>query len=213
MEYQVCLKNSDCRDTLSAYGDVSPTIDIIDLSSNSDRIMEAVGYYVDKHMAYVSDSGIENEQSALWTIGYSGSAKQCANSFCGDCEDMAILRNALIRALGVSWKCAFVGDHYDGYWGGGHSFNIVVYKNAYRILDQHTLGYFFYHNRWDQHIPQNVWNDRVGEFWCPDWIDNTGECDKTDPKKFTWNYLGDTGGQKCPPTWSGEETYHTDVCP
>jgi hypothetical protein len=210
MEYHTCLQSSDCRNRLPVLvqADYS-TISLTDLSSSVDRILEAVGYYVDKHMEYVSDNGAPEVQSVLWTIQHSGS--RCSKKYCGDCEDYAILRNALIRQLGVSWRCAFCADHYSGYWGGGHTFNIVVYKNRYRILDYGPLGSYF-NQPWSQHVPQNVWNDHLGVYWCPDWKDNIAGpagCDKVDPKTYTWNY---PLGTKCPSTWSGEETYHPDVC-
>ncbi len=47
----------------------------------------------------------------------------------GDCEDFAILRHALLRALGFDR---------DYIWNGrapGHEFNVVLYKGAYRIMD------------------------------------------------------------------------------
>jgi hypothetical protein len=211
MEYQSCLQSATCRNTLPVhvqanYSKIVPT----DLSSSVDRIIEAVAYYVDAHMEYVSDNGGPEVQSALWTIQKSGT--RCSMDYCGDCEDHAILRNALMRALGVSWKCAFCADHYDGYWGGGHTFNIVVYQHRYRILDYGPIGSYF-NKRWDSHKPGNVWNDHVGEYWCADWKDNIAGpagCDKTSPKTYTWNY---PGGTSCPASWSGEETYHPDVCP
>ncbi len=51
------------------------------------------------------------------------------NLFHGDCEDYAILRHALLRALGFNSE--FI-------WTAGaplHAFNIVLYKGTYRVMD------------------------------------------------------------------------------
>ncbi len=316
------LVSSECRDILLAgkpdterYDFSEITADILSMDSNA--IMEAVGYYVDKHMQYMydGDSGSINacdidegelgEQNAVYTISNSGSrsgkisniflfkitssaegyadtlnsgmityelrqrfnatghplsnnprvsaedygwfinddenyrleyiipendseepyinaylvwAKECPKDYCGDCEDHAILRAALMYALGISSDCAYCADHYDGYWGGGHTFNLVLYRNKWRVMDYGRLGKYFWDDSWDQHNPNNVWNNRRGTFYCPDWIDNLGDghwdcgCDKTSPPK---NYVR---GDECPVERqdgipSKLQTYRADICP
>jgi len=217
MEYADCLQDDACRSglptapILTDYSSVSAE----DLETSPDTIQEAVGYYVDQHMEYLYDdlwgSGAPNIQDAEYTIEQSSS--RCSMDYCGDCEDHAILRHALMRQLGVSADCAWLADHIDGYWGtGGHTFNIVNYRNKWRILDYKAMGYYFT-DRWDSHVARSLWNDRDGEYWCAEWIDNVagaGGCDDISPGSRTWNYAG---GDHCPASWSGEETYHTDVCP
>ncbi|MDD1683329.1 MAG: hypothetical protein LUO98_05780, partial [Methanoregula sp.] len=184
--------------------------------TSPDAVMEAVGYYVDEHMQYTYDdlwgSGAPNIQDASYTIEESGS--RCSMDYCGDCEDHAILRHALMRQLGVSSDCAYLADYISGgYWGtGGHTFNIVNYRNKYRISDYGPLGSYF-EGRWYAHVTDTLWNDRIGEYWCAEWKDNVagvGGCDKVSPGSYTWNYAD---GEHCPDPWSGEETFHTDVCP
>jgi len=206
-------------------GDYSE-IDVTSLELDSDAIMEAVAWYVDKHMQYLSDpeDTVENAcdteddlhiQSARYTIEESGSRSGCAKDYCGDCEDHAILRNALMRVLGIPWSCAFCADHYAGYWGGGHTFNIVNYQNKWRIMDYGPLGSQFL-TEWSSHQPHNIWNDEYGLIYCPDWVDNLGDgyldcgCDKTYPSSYTWNYKE---GTRCPESFSGYWTYRTDTCP
>jgi hypothetical protein len=217
MEYADCLQDDACRSglpTVAVLTDYS-SVTAADLETSTDSIMEAVGYYVDQHMEYVYDdlwgSGAPNIQSARYTIVDSHS--RCSMDYCGDCEDHAILRHSLMRTLGISSHCAYLADYMEGYWGtGGHTFNIVNYRNKYRIMDYGPLGHYF-NNRWSAHVPHSLWNDRTGEYWCADWKDNVagpGGCDKVRPSRYTWNYAG---GDSCPASWSGEETYHPDVCP
>jgi hypothetical protein len=52
----------------------------------------------------------------------------------GDCEDFAILRHALLAALG------FDRDFVWNVGAPGHEFNIVLYKGAYRVMD---YGYIY----------------------------------------------------------------------
>ena len=134
----------------------------------------------------------------------------CPGDYCGDCEDHAILREALMRSLGVSWRCAFCADHYDSYFGGGHTFNLVYYRNKWRIMDHGPLGtYFSISRHWDAHIPHNVWNDRVGEYWCPDWRADPAcwYCCNQDPYGWTQNY---NDGEVCGSRWP---TYYEECAP
>jgi PKD repeat protein len=217
-EYANCLKDENCRRNLyygasvvCDYSKVNPQY----LMKKTDFIIEAVGYFVDEHMEWTHDdlwgSGAPNIAYAAYTIKDSGS--RCSKEFCGDCEDHAILRNALIRSLGVSWRCAFCADHFNNYGGtSGHTFNIVVYKNRFRILDYEPLGAKFT-STWDREIPDNLWNDRVGEYWCSDLkesIAGPGGCGQIHAQSYTWNY---PEGARCPTTWDGSKTYNENICP
>ncbi len=237
-EYLNCLRNSTCRDTLPThvFFEDYDHIQIYDLIGEPDIIMEAVGYYVDQHMKYLFDGDWVNNcppfsetaencypvpkiQSAAWTVEHSGERPNCPPDklYCGDCEDHAILRETLMRMLGVSKGCAFCGDYYKNYWGdGGHTFNIVFYRSKWRIMDYKPLGYFFLTStKKDDHLVMNLWNDFYGEYWCPDAKDNLGSgnydagCNKLHPKNVTWNYYG---GTPCPESWN-RGTYYTDQCP
>jgi rhodanese-related sulfurtransferase len=133
----------------------------------------------------------------------------CPTLYCGDCEDYAIFREALMRSLGVSWRCAFCADHDDDYWGGGHAFNLVYYRNRWRIMDYHALGYYFsVQQYWDQHRPHNIWNDRLGEYNCPDWKENLLLCSPINPYSYTQNY---NGGDVC--CGGAVGTYYRQYCP
>jgi len=227
-EYANCLRNPDCRATLHV---TDPLIDFstvtaADLAQNTDYIMEAVAYYVYQHTTYMFDSdadmcdpdGVINaEDTLLLSSGRSGIISggyqhidTCPNDYCGDCEDQSILREALMRSLGVSWRCAFCADHYDSYFGGGHTFNLVYYRNKWRIMDYGPLSSYFSISRYrSAHNPHNVWNDRVGEYWCPDWKSDPAclFCCNQDPYSWTQNYYG---GEACGRRW---RTYYEEYAP
>ena len=225
-EYANCLRNPDCRATLVVTDPLMDfsTVTAADLEQSTDYIMEAVAYYVHQHTRYMLDedgdicdpgggvslepSGAINAEDMILLSGKRGgivagaqAVDTCPNDYCGDCEDHAILREALMRSLGVSWRCAFCADHYDSYFGYGHTFNLVYYRNKWRIMDQGPLGtYFSIRRYWSAHIPHNVWNDQVGEYWCPDWRADPAcwFCCNHDPYSLTQNYNGGEGcGNRC----------------
>ena len=226
-EYANCLRNPDCRDTLRVTDPLMDfsTVTADDLAQNTDYIMEAVAYYVDQHTTYMPDGdsdiydyiGVINaEDMLLLSGGMSGiingyqQVDTCPNDYCGDCEDSAILREALMRSLGVSWRCAFCVDHYDSYFGGGHTFNLVYYRNKWRIMDYGPLGSYFSINQYrSAHNPHNVWNDRIGEYWCPYWMADPAcwSCCNHDPYSWTQNY---NGGEACGSRWL---TYYEECAP
>jgi hypothetical protein len=256
LEYVNCLRNYDCRMDLHykpaylVFGKSYDQLTAWDIMSNTDFIMEAVAYYVDKHMTYMLDGGLivmwecdENNkcnfsfeyasehpgvQSAAWTITESGNRlgahdgpgyyvfDYCPTRFCGDCEDHAILREALLRVLGISAECAYCADYYESYEGGGHTFNLVLYRGKWRIMDYGQLGsYFRNHNPKLHTMTQHLFNDTTGIYWCPDWKDALGDghydegCSRNHPKHWTWNYVG---GDHCPSSYD-IETYYTLNCP
>lgn len=234
-EYANCLRNPECRATLLVTDPLMDfsTVTVADLEQNTDYIMEAVAYYVHQHTRYMLDSygdigdpgggpslepgGAINAQDMIQLSGgrrglISGLqlVDTCPGDYCGDCEDNAILREALMRSLGVSWRCAFCADHYDSYFGGGHTFNLVYYRNKWRIMDHGPLGTYFSISRyWTAHNPDNVWNDRVGEYWCPDWRADPAcwYCCNEDPYSWTQNY---NGGEVCGDRWL---TYYEECAP
>lgn len=103
--------------------------------------------------------------------------------------------------------------------GTGHSFNIVVYNNRYRILDYYPIGMEKdgYENPfWESgeefseinHRASNIWNDKMGAYLAKPW---TGEW--TNPGKYTQNIS--EGGINCYETgkdhWSAKTLYY-DYC-
>ncbi len=248
MEYADCLRDPLCRATLpwqasSLFKGNYDEITAGDITNDPNAMMEAVAFYVTEHMGYVLDdnrpSGVPEIQSAAYTIQTSGNrgctadkattpghANQLAD-YCGDCEDHAILRAALLRSLGIPRDCVFCADYYEGYWGGGHAFNLVHYRGKWRIMDYHVLGWYF-NDRWSAHVVGNVWNDYYGEHWCPDWKDNLGDghldagCSRRHPENYTQNYFS---GPICPPPYEieimgmrilidySQDTFYADTCP
>jgi len=226
-EYANCLRNPDCRDTLLVTDPLMDfsTVTAADLAQNTDYIMEAVAYYVDQHTTYMPDDDsyiydpgvvINAEDMIMRSGGRSGiingyqHVDTCPNDYCGDCEDYAILREALMRSLGVSWSCAFCADHYNSYFGGGHTFNLVYYRNKWRIMDYGPLGSYFSINQYrSAHNPHNVWNDRIGEYWCPYWMADPAcwLCCNHDPYSWTQNY---NVGEACGSRW---RTYYEECAP
>jgi hypothetical protein len=234
-EYVNCLRNPECRAMLQV---ADPLMDfsrvtVADLEQNTDYIMEAVAYYVYQHTTYMFDSAcsmcdpgggpsldpggaisaadmIQRSSGRGGIIAGYQHVDTCPNDYCGDCEDQAILREALIRSLGVSWRCAFCVDHYDSYIGGGHTFNLVYYRNKWRIMDYGLLGSYFSVDRyWDAHTAHSIWNDRIGEYWCPDWRSDPAcwYCCNNDPYVWTRNY---NDGQACGSRW---QTYYEECAP
>lgn len=144
-----------------------------------DRYVDAVAWYVDRHMEYVADGGSWNgAQNAYRTLTQSG--HRGSKDFAGDCEDHAILRAALLRSLGMNHTCVFCADHHNSVdqgqvqecnggkeKSGGHTYNLVVYKGKYRILDYGNMRARYWANSqcWDQHATDNLWNDHTGKHW------------------------------------------------
>ena len=204
-EYANCLMDASCRSTLESYNESMDfsTITVEDLAASTDYIMEAVAYYIDKHTTYMydDDGDVSNAEEMLirsrersGKLGNGAHVDTCPTDFCGDCEDHAIVREALMRVLGVSWRCAYCADHYDGYWGGGHTFNLVYYRNKWRIMDYGSLGHYFsIRQYWNEHDPNNAWNDHVGEYWCPEWKSDPACwfcCNHNPPRNYD-------GGERC----------------
>ncbi len=195
-----------------------------------DRYVEAIAWYVDKHMEYVKDESWGHEwhgtQSAYKTLTRSG--HRGSKEFAGDCEDFAVLRAALLRSLGFYHKAIFCADHHNSYktdewWNetrhndpnkkkksGGHTFNIVIYKGKYRILDYGTMYIRHLRDRhgnpiaWDQNVVDNIWNDHTGKHWT-----------KKDVYPYGSRYpLVNYPGNPCSPSSNWDwRTYFGDVTP
>ena len=90
------------------------SIDVSELDTTHEYI-EAVALWMHGNMGYQEDATFHNAKSAKDTLKGGGDCGMC---YCGDCEDHAILRSALLRTLGVSWRCVYNVDHYNGYGGG-----------------------------------------------------------------------------------------------
>jgi hypothetical protein len=213
------------------YAEDYSTITASNLFGNTDAVMEAISWFVDEHMGYLSDdgrgSGVPKHQDASYTLNHSGDrgcvaggsfwAPNGSADYCGDCEDYAILRETLMRYLGVSRDCAFCGDKInkaDG-TGGGHTFNVVRYRNKWRIMDYGPISAWLLDPGPDR-VPFSLWNDYYGDYWCYKDKDKLGDgyldagCWRVKPSDKTWNY---TSVNRCPSSWSGNETYQTDICP
>ncbi len=180
----------------------------------SDNYVEAIAWYVHQHMEYVKDSGSwKGAQTAFKTLTKSG--HRGSKDFAGDCEDHAILRAALLRSLGFHHKCIFCADHHNsvdqgqrtecGYAKkkGGHTYNIVVYKGKYRIMDYRPMHCRYWANQqcWDQHATDNIWNDHTGKHW-----------DRKDISPYGTQPLVNYPGNPCSPSPNWDwRTYFCDI--
>ncbi len=101
---------------------------------------------------------------------------------------------------------------FEGNASGGHAFNVIVYKNKYRIMDYYEIDkYFNSNNKWskEHHRPSNVWNDENGTYNALPWHNK----DWINPAKVIQNRVL---GQKCyepGKTYWSSKTLYEDVCP
>ncbi|HRI69657.1 MAG TPA: transglutaminase-like domain-containing protein [Polyangium sp.] len=182
----------------------------------ADRHVEAIAWYVNRHMEYVSDGLFDGSQSAYDTITSSG--HRGSLDFAGDCEDHAILRAALLRSLGFKPTAIFCADHHnsvdqgqdnecygDKKGSGGHTYNVVIYRGKYRIMDYGPMQTRRWANKscWNQHVTDNIWNDHTGEHWS-----------QRDTSPFGTTPLVNYPGNPCSPstTWDWR-TYFNDITP
>ncbi len=87
----------------------------------------------------------------IWANDYND-----GNLYHGDCEDFAILRHALLRALGFDRNYIWNAD------APSHEFNIVLYQGSYRIMDYGRIYRYFCR---PSNITENVfgaWNQVYG---------------------------------------------------
>ena len=194
---------------------------------DSDSILEAVAWYVDRHMSWRNDNGGGPNQTCInnvnnlgynpgwdfpipasYTVNYTGrpGCTSCTNDFCGDCDDFAILRQALAKRIGISSKC--IWDAIDLKSPGLHEYNIVLYQGKYRLMDYGTMDAWLATHTTSMHETENNWNYVYGPRE-PDAGNEAGD--------FTHNYPPDgplSPGSKvdCPTTWN-YHTYYQDTCP
>ena len=191
----------------------------------ADRYIEAIAWFVHNHMKYKSDPewyeiftkdwwGSWFGPQPAWRI-IIGSGWRCDKDFCGDCEDFSILRAALLRSLGFSWKCVFSADHHTSKNQGqsvcprdekkgsyGHTYNIVYYKGKYRILDYNQMYQRKFSDCWGQNATDNIWNDHYGKYW------NTWDLRPIEGE-LLMNY---PGHPTCPTGIWNWSTYYNDIC-
>ena len=188
-------------------------------AEKADRYVEAIAWYVDQHMVYVADGGSwKGAQSAYKTL--TATSHRGAGDFHGDCEDHAILRAALLRSLGFYHKAIFCADHHNSVKqnqceecggdkkkkSGGHTYNIVIYKGKYRIMDYGPMQARNWANNacWDQHATDNIWNDHTGKHWSKK---DTSPYGSSTPMV---NYPGNPASPS--PNWDWR-TYFNDITP
>lgn len=194
------------------------------------EFFEAANKYITTHMSYSAigenqgiNSGWDGESAPAKRL-FADSAKPesqggkgCANDYCGDCEDFAHTTEALVRAMGVSPKCAYASCSSGK---GAHCWNIFNIAGKFRLVEPQSGSIFakFDSNAYNWKIEGDsvysstgVYNDELGRFFSTN---------NADPAQYTLNYPGPNGlpnpAKKCLSyaVWKGEgdKTYFTDIC-
>jgi hypothetical protein len=160
-------------------------IPVAQVFSIADNMVAAVAWYVNEHMSWRTDNcqagdttcvsnrdvfaangyggyspGWDFPQPADLTLLISGDVTNGVTNddFQGDCEDHAILRAALLRALGFApWAIWDVIDN-----PVTHEYNIVLYEGAYRIMDYGTIDRWLNMHTWSSHTSYYGWNEDHG---------------------------------------------------
>ena len=175
---------------LTAYASLN-NVNITSLNT-SDAFIEAVVGYVNSNMG---DNITSIKMPADDIIKYSKIDYGCAERFCGSSVDRAILTAALLRALSVSSRCVYIAE------STNHTFNIIDYLEAYRIVDKGNLGDYFYTATYNQNYAvKNIWNDYLGKT----------STNNIHPSQYTYNY---PDGPLCPTGGWTDQTYYIDGCP
>ena len=180
---------------------------------------EAANNYITKHMSYLSDGPTWNDPwngasaKALFQAGNRG----CGNKYCGDCEDFAITTTALLRAMGVSPKCAYTAC------SSIHCYNILNIGGRFRLVEPqknsltsefNSKSYEWKYEGYTSYETHRVFNDEVGKFAYA----TVGDAN---PETYTINYPSTSGlpnpSKKCPASYSqwkgqGDQTYFNDKC-
>ena len=141
------------------------SIGFSDVLTDPDAMIAAVAWFVDQNMRWTSDGnnkpalnntfglnynpGWDFPIPANYTIRYTGDAAfgGPAARFHGDCEDHAILRAALLRALG--FNPAYIWNVIDN--PISHEYNIVVYRGRFRLMDYGSITRWLQTHTWDSH--------------------------------------------------------------
>lgn len=182
---------------------------------------EAANSYITRHLSYAADTAAFAGDQAGWDgvpakkLFEESAARGCGSDYCGDCEDFAITTESLIRAMGVSPKCAYVAC------SRNHCFNVLNIGSKFRIVEpqNNNIKSAFHSSSYEwvdssgrpNYGVDNVFNDEVGVYY---------EINNANPATYTANYPGTTGlpdsSKKCPSftQWSGggDRTYYEDVC-
>jgi hypothetical protein len=186
-------------------------------ASIADHMVAAVAYYVDAHMTWRSDDenravfaahgygdydpGWDFPQPADLTLTVSGgnqSNPDLRDDFFGDCEDHAILRAALLRALGFApWAIWNVIDN-----PVTHEYNVVLYDGAFRVMDYGMIDRWLEEHKWDSHRTHYGWNEEHGPR-------DAGPANHNYLRRYADNYPGGVEDGK---PWSFE-IYYRKVSP
>jgi hypothetical protein len=147
-----------------------------EVANTADLMVAAVARYVDRHMSWRSDStnqtvfaangwasyspGWDFPQPADLTLTISGNLVNAVanDDFQGDCEDHAILRAALLRALGFA--PGGIWDVIDN--PVTHEYNVVLYEGAYRLMDYGEISRWLATHSWSSHQSYYGWNQNHG---------------------------------------------------
>ncbi|WP_445665600.1 hypothetical protein [Fodinibius sp. AD559] len=192
------------------------SLSVFEVFNTANHLVAAVARYVDEHMSWRSDGtnptvfadngyedyspGWDFPQPADLTLTISGNLTNATpnDDFQGDCEDHAILRAALLRALGFApWA---IWDAIDN--PVSHEYNIVLYEGAYRLMDYGTIDRWLDTHTWDSHRSFYGWNENNGPRGASSTQNNY-------LKNNTDNY---PGGKSDGQPWS-YEIYYKDVSP
>jgi len=189
----------------------SQDISVVTAANVADEMVAAVALYVDQHMSYREDAlnrqvfsdngwasyspGWDFPQPADLTLTISGNLTNASpnDDFQGDCEDHAILRASLLRALGFApWAIWNTIDN-----PVTHEYNIVLYEGAYRLMDYGRIGRWLQSHSWDSHKSHYGWNETNGPRSASA---NNHQFLKENTDNFP-------GGKACNLAWSYEKYY------
>jgi hypothetical protein len=178
----------------------------------ADSLVAAVAYYVDWHMSWRKDSlnrivfanngwssytpGWDFPQPADLTLTISGDLTNASphDDYMGDCEDHAILRAALLRALGFApWGIWDAIDYQpDADRHITHEYNVVLFEGAYRLMDYGLIQRWLESHTWNSHMTHFGWNEEHGPRGAT-----------TTNHNYLVNFADNfPGGKDCPGDWS-----------
>lgn len=190
-------------------------ISLFEAANISDHMVAAVARYVDSHMSWRSDAtnrtvfsdngwasyapGWDFPQPADLTLTISGDLINASpnDDFQGDCEDHAILRAALLRAMGFApWA---IWDAIDN--PVTHEYNVVLYEGAYRLMDYGEISRWLDSHTWSSHQSYYGWNESNGPRSA---VTLNNDYLKNNTDNFP-------GGKTCPGAWDYLK-YYKDKC-
>jgi hypothetical protein len=183
--------------------------------SDPDLIVAAVAWFVDQNMRWTSDAtnrSILNDTYGLnydpgwdfpipanYTIKYtSDAAFGSAARFHGDCEDHAILRAALLRALGFNPELVWNVIDYPV----SHEYNVVAYRGRLRLMDYGPINSWITGDTWKAHRTHYGYSEAWGSR-------GTGTSQHDNLVSHGSNYPG--GAPACQPVWC-YHNYYAETC-